>query len=358
MTTTAPQLGVRAGPIEATHVTGRRVVATLIDGFIFGVAYWLLALAFGDLRTEGEAANWVSNLPAWASVVYGLFVIGYYIVLEGYLGQTVGKMATGIKVVSETTGATPESPRPRSARSCGSSTACSATPWRSSRRWRRPSGNGWAIWPPAPWSSASSSDPTGIRPWQQVGSRPRQRRLIAMKLRRLGQATLGLAGGYLAALAATRRWHQHWGATDEEITKPLPGDDLIPAARLDSTHAITVHAPADRIWPWLAQMGYEDRAGSYSYDLFEQSIGRNLYRIDPDIPPPGSRGHHGVLPGGADDGSGGRSTPMPWCCGRSPPKARRSTRLGRGVTTMWPGAGRSCSNRWTHSRPGCWSGCG
>jgi uncharacterized RDD family membrane protein YckC len=107
MTTTAPQLGVRAGPIETTHVTGRRVVATLIDGFIFGVAYWLLALAFGDLRTEGEAANWVSNLPAWASVVYGLFVIGYYIVLEGYLGQTVGKMATGIKVVSETTGATP-----------------------------------------------------------------------------------------------------------------------------------------------------------------------------------------------------------------------------------------------------------
>ena len=107
MTTTAPQLGVRARPIETTHVTGRRVVATLIDGFIFGVAYWLLALAFGDIRTEGEAANWVSNLPAWASVVYGLFVIGYYIVLEGYLGQTVGKMATGIQVVSETTGASP-----------------------------------------------------------------------------------------------------------------------------------------------------------------------------------------------------------------------------------------------------------
>ena len=107
MTTTAPQLGVRAGPIETTHVTGRRVVATLIDGFIFGGAYWLLALAFGDLRTEGEAANWVSNLPAWASVVYGLFVIGYYIVLEGYLGQTLGKMAVGIKVAAEATGQTP-----------------------------------------------------------------------------------------------------------------------------------------------------------------------------------------------------------------------------------------------------------
>ena len=118
-----------------------------------------------------------------------------------------------------------------------------------------------------------------------------------MKLRRLGQAALGLAGGYLAALAATRRWHQHWGATDEEITKPLPGDDLILAARLDSTHAVTVHAPADRIWPWLAQMGYEDRAGSYSYDLFEQSIGRNLYRIDPDIPPLPAGGTMAFYPG-------------------------------------------------------------
>jgi hypothetical protein len=106
-----------------------------------------------------------------------------------------------------------------------------------------------------------------------------------MKLRRLGQAAIVLPGGYLTALAVTRRWHQHWGATDQEITKPLPGDDLIAECKLDSTHAITIHAPADRIWPWLAQMGYEDRAGSYSYDLFERSIGRNLYRVDPDIPP-------------------------------------------------------------------------
>jgi uncharacterized RDD family membrane protein YckC len=107
--TTAPQtFGSGAVlPAEAIHVTGRRVLATIIDGIIFGAVYWLLALAFGDIRTEGEAANWVSNLPAWASVAYGLFVVGYYILLEGYLGQTIGKMATGIKVVSEATGANP-----------------------------------------------------------------------------------------------------------------------------------------------------------------------------------------------------------------------------------------------------------
>ena len=49
--------------------------------------------------------------------------------------------------------------------------------------------------------------------------------------------------------------------------------------------AITIQAPADQVWPWLAQMGYEDRAGSYSYDRFERSIGRNLYQLDPNIPP-------------------------------------------------------------------------
>jgi hypothetical protein len=59
-----------------------------------------------------------------------------------------------------------------------------------------------------------------------------------MKLRRLGQAAIVLSGGYLTALAVTRRWHQHWGATDQEITTPLPGDDLISEARLDSTHAV------------------------------------------------------------------------------------------------------------------------
>jgi hypothetical protein len=120
---------------------------------------------------------------------------------------------------------------------------------------------------------------------------------VAMNVRRLGQATLGLAVGYLAALTVTRRWHQHWGATDQEITRPLAGDHLIPAARLDSTHAITIAAPVERIWPWLAQMGYEDRAGTYSYDLFERSIGRNLDRLDPTISPLTAGGTMPFAPG-------------------------------------------------------------
>jgi hypothetical protein len=118
-----------------------------------------------------------------------------------------------------------------------------------------------------------------------------------MRIRRLGQTALVLAGGYLAALTTTRRWHQHWGATDQEITKPLPGDHLIAAAKLSSTHAITIHAPADQIWPWLAQMGYEDRAGTYSYDLFERATGRNLYQVDLGIPPLAAGGTMPFAPG-------------------------------------------------------------
>jgi hypothetical protein len=120
---------------------------------------------------------------------------------------------------------------------------------------------------------------------------------VAMNVRRLGQATLGLAGAYVAALTVTRRWHQHWGATDQEITQPLPGDELIPAARLDSTHAITIAAPPEQVWPWLAQMGYEDRAGTYSYGLFERSIGRNLDRLDPAIAPLVTGGSMPFAPG-------------------------------------------------------------
>jgi uncharacterized RDD family membrane protein YckC len=98
----------RTMPADATvHVTRRRVVATIIDGLLFGAGYYLMALAFGDIRMEGEAANWDSNLPIPWAIVYGLLVVAYYLLLEGYRGQTVGKMATGITVVSEATGRTP-----------------------------------------------------------------------------------------------------------------------------------------------------------------------------------------------------------------------------------------------------------
>ena len=77
---------------------------------------------------------------------------------------------------------------------------------------------------------------------------------------------------------------RRWGATDDEVTDPQPGDALVPHPAIESTWAVTVNAPASAVWPWLAQMG-QDRGGFYSYDWLENLAGcrlRNADRIHPE----------------------------------------------------------------------------
>ena len=65
-----------------------------------------------------------------------------------------------------------------------------------------------------------------------------------------------------------RPWHLRWGATDEEIGKPLLGDKLVPDPVLESTRAITVHAPVEDVvggvWSWLDRIT-QARGAFYSY---------------------------------------------------------------------------------------------
>ena len=63
-----------------------------------------------------------------------------------------------------------------------------------------------------------------------------------------------------------------WGATAAEVSSPVQGDDLLPHADLVATRAISIAAPADEVWPWLAQMG-QGRGGLYSYDWLENLVG-------------------------------------------------------------------------------------
>jgi len=82
------------------HVTGRRVVATIVDGLLFGLLFAVMAAFFGTtIRTD--AMGWSASMPALPTVAYALIVVLYYVLMEGYLGQTVGKMLLGIKVVGE-----------------------------------------------------------------------------------------------------------------------------------------------------------------------------------------------------------------------------------------------------------------
>jgi hypothetical protein len=75
-----------------------------------------------------------------------------------------------------------------------------------------------------------------------------------------------------------RRQGKRWGATDEEVSRSLPGDDLVPHPMLETTHAITIHAPAAAIWPWLVQVGYH-RAGWYT-DNWYSWVDKYLFRIE------------------------------------------------------------------------------
>ena len=65
-----------------------------------------------------------------------------------------------------------------------------------------------------------------------------------------------------------RPYQLHWGASPEEITRTMPGDELTVSPTFLATRAITINAKPDQIWPWLMQMGY-NRAGFYGYDLIE-----------------------------------------------------------------------------------------
>ena len=76
-----------------------------------------------------------------------------------------------------------------------------------------------------------------------------------------------------------RRFHLRWGATAAEADGGLPGDDFLSGADLQSTRAITIKAPADDVWPWLAQMG-QGRGGLYSYDFLENLAGLDIHSAD------------------------------------------------------------------------------
>ena len=65
-----------------------------------------------------------------------------------------------------------------------------------------------------------------------------------------------------------RPWQLRWGATDAEVKRSMPGDDMVRAPSFNATRAVTIHASAENIYPWIVQMGVT-RAGWYSYDLLD-----------------------------------------------------------------------------------------
>lgn len=90
-------------------------------------------------------------------------------------------------------------------------------------------------------------------------------------------------GSTLVFSPLLRSWYNRWGAAKEEITLPLPGDELVPAPMLGYTRAITIQAAPESVWPWLAQMG-QGRGGLYSYDGLENLAGCKIHSVDQILP--------------------------------------------------------------------------
>jgi len=74
-------------------------------------------------------------------------------------------------------------------------------------------------------------------------------------------------------LVFLRPWQLRWGATDAEVKRSMPGDEIVGQPSFNATRAVTIHASAQNIYPWIVQMGVT-RAGWYSYDLLD-NLGRH-----------------------------------------------------------------------------------
>jgi hypothetical protein len=91
-------------------------------------------------------------------------------------------------------------------------------------------------------------------------------------------ATVAVAavGIEVATYPRWRSWCVNWGATADETSRELPGDDLLTEPHVVTTRAIGIYAPAGLIWPWLVQMG-PGRGGAYTYDWIENLLGLNMH---------------------------------------------------------------------------------
>ena len=77
----------------------------------------------------------------------------------------------------------------------------------------------------------------------------------------LGVVTFGYFGIY-------RPLQLRWGATNDEVHRAMPGDEIQARTIFNATRAMTIRASPERIWPWLVQIGYR-RAGWYGYDWID-----------------------------------------------------------------------------------------
>jgi len=84
-------------------------------------------------------------------------------------------------------------------------------------------------------------------------------------------------GGWLLG-TVLRRTSVRSGVSDAEAYGSLPGDEVIPHPMVEWTRGVTVRTTPERVWPWLAQMGY-GRGGWYTPELVDLFANRWVFGV-------------------------------------------------------------------------------
>lgn len=97
-------------------------------------------------------------------------------------------------------------------------------------------------------------------------------------------AALSLAVSLVGVAALLRTRYLRWGATEEDLNRALPGDELLSGVHHSATRAITIASAAEQVWPWIAQLG-QGRGGFYSYDWLENLVAHiDIHNADHIVP--------------------------------------------------------------------------
>ena len=70
-----------------------------------------------------------------------------------------------------------------------------------------------------------------------------------------------------------------WGATAEDLARHYPADDALDVDALALTRAVSIDAPAERVWLWLCQLAI----APYSYDLIDNRGRRSPEQLVPGV---------------------------------------------------------------------------
>lgn len=96
-----------------------------------------------------------------------------------------------------------------------------------------------------------------------------------------------LAAVSAGALLLFVRWGTRWGSTPDERSRHMPGDAWLedgPRTRVAMTRAVSIAAPPETVWPWIAQLGRG--GGWYSLDWLDNGRRASARHIVSWIPEP------------------------------------------------------------------------